>query len=85
MVLFVVNTTGAAASRELDFSAYGSGGQSVKSWLVADRDGELNAANSFADPRRVTSQEAAFQVESSKFIHSFPAYSLTVLEWAEEK
>jgi len=83
VVLFVVNDTLSAATCPLDFSAFGSNGQSVAVWTLTDRQhaGEPDVANSFAEPERVVPVQATFRAHAARFDYPFPPLSLTVLRW----
>ncbi len=83
VVLFVVNDTLAAITCPLDFSAYGSKGQSVAVRTLADRQhaGEPDVANSFAEPERVAPVQATFRAHAPTFDYPFPPLSLTMLRW----
>jgi len=56
VVLFAVNDGLEAISRPLDFSAFGSRGQELEVWTLADRKqaGEPDVTNSFGEPEQIT-------------------------------
>ena len=83
VVLFAVNDTLAAVTCPLDFSAFGSRGQSMAVWTLTDRQhaGEPDVANSFAEPERVSPVQATFRAHAARFDYPFPPLSLTVLGW----
>ena len=53
-------------------------------WTLADRQhaGEPDAANSFADPRRITPVASTVHADGSRLKYDFPALSLVVLQWS---
>ena len=87
VVLFAVNASLKNVTRKLDLSAFGSAGQSVKNWVVADREnaGEPDVANSFADPERVASRPGTYEAQEPRFKYVFPALSITALEWVVQR
>ena len=84
VTLFVVNPSLAPITREIDFSEFGVGGQTLRTWEVSDRDGagEPDITNSFADPERISAREGTLHADAPLFAYSFPPLSLTVLRWA---
>jgi alpha-N-arabinofuranosidase len=83
VTLFAINGTLADVTRPLDLSALGDGGQEAAVWTLADRHkaGELDVANSFADPERVTAVRSTWRAPAARFTYRFPALSLTVIQW----
>ena len=63
MVLFAVNDGLEPISRPLDFSAFGSKGQDLEVWTLADRKqaGEPDVTNSFGEPERISSPQTGDQ------------------------
>jgi alpha-N-arabinofuranosidase len=84
LVLFAVNDTLQDITRPVDLSAFGTRGQRVSVWTLADRDhaGEPDARNGFGDPERIHVKQSTFRAHSPCFEGRFPALSLTVLEWS---
>lgn len=87
VLLFVVNDTLEDIIRPLDLSAFGSQGQEVTVWTLTDREhaGEPDVTNSFGDPERVVPIRSVFHAPAPKFDYRFPALSLTVLKWTDER
>jgi alpha-N-arabinofuranosidase len=83
VIVFAVNATLQPIRRPVDFSAFGTKGQTLRVWTLADRDraGEPDVTNSFSDPERITTVESTFQAASASFVYEFPALSLTALQW----
>ncbi len=83
VVLFAVNDGLEAISRPLDFSAFGSKGQELEVWTLADRKqaGEPDVTNSFGEPERIAPRQSTVTVASSRFVYRFPPLSLSVLKW----
>jgi alpha-N-arabinofuranosidase len=87
VTLFAVNDTLDDIERPVDFSAFGTRGQKVSVWTLADRrhTGEPDVTNSFGEPDRVATVQSAFRARSARFDYRFPALSLTVLRWTVEQ
>ena len=70
-------------TRPLDFSAFGTDGQSLEVWTLADTKhaGEPDVTNNFSDPERVVPTRSTFAAASPRFDYAFPPLSLTVLKW----
>jgi alpha-L-arabinofuranosidase len=83
LMLFAVNDTLEDITRPLDFTAFGSSGQTLSVWTLADRAraGEPDVTNSFDDPERITTVRGGFRADAPRFAYRFPALSLTVLRW----
>ena len=83
VVLFAVNDGLEAISRPLDFSAFGSKGQDLDVWTLADRKqaGEPDVTNSFGEPERIAPRQASITAASPRFVYQFPPLSLSVLKW----
>jgi alpha-N-arabinofuranosidase len=83
VVLFAVNAALKEVRRPLDFSAFGTDGQEVSVWTLADRQGagEPDVTNNFAEPERVSPVRSRFRAPAARFDFRFPALSLTVIEW----
>ncbi len=83
LTLFAVNDTLADITRPLDFTAFGSKGQMLSVWTLADRAraGEPDVTNSFSDPERITTVRGGFRADAPRFAYRFPALSLKVLRW----
>jgi len=83
VTLFAINETSGPITRPLDLSAFETGAHDLDVWTLSDREraGEPDAANSFADPQRVSSIRSNRHVDAATFQYSFPAFSLTVLQW----
>jgi alpha-N-arabinofuranosidase len=83
VTLLAVNDGLTDVTRPVDFSAFGGKAQEVLIWTLADRKraGEPDVANSFADPERVASVPSKLAAPSPRFAYSFPALSLTVMQW----
>ena len=83
ILLFAVNDSLQAVSRPLDFSAFGSKGQELEIWTVADgkQGGEPDVTNSFGEPERVAARQSSLRVASPRFVYRFPPLSLSVLKW----
>ena len=83
VVLFAVNDTRAGITCPLDFSAFGTKGQSIAIWTLTDRQlaGEPDVTNSFAEPERVAPMRTTFRADAARFDYPFPPLSLTVLRW----
>lgn len=81
--LFAVNDGMNSITRPLDLSTFGAGPRDLAIWTLGDREnaGEPDAANSFADPDRVSPVKSTRHVAEGKFDYSFPPLSLTVLQW----
>jgi alpha-N-arabinofuranosidase len=86
VVLFAVNDSTRELQRTIDLSAFGTSGQTLAAWTLADRDraGEPDVTNGFGDPERVTPRTSQFRADSPRFDYRFPALSLTVLKWVTE-
>jgi alpha-N-arabinofuranosidase len=87
VILFAVNDGPDALSRSLDYSAFGNRGQDLTIWTLGDtkQAGELDAANSFGEPERVSPRGSTFRAASPRFVYSFPPWSLSVLRWQVER
>jgi alpha-N-arabinofuranosidase len=83
VALFAVNFTAADVVRPVDFSVFGAGAREIATWTLADqrRAGEADATNSFDEPERISTTATKISVPGPKFEYTFPALSLTVLEW----
>ncbi len=83
VILFAVNDGLEAISRPLDFSAFGSKGDELEVWTLADRKqaGEPDVTNSFGEPARITAVQSTVTVVSPRFVYQFPPLSLSVLKW----
>ena len=83
ITLFAVNSGDRSVSRPLDLSAFGTTGQSVEVWTLADsqRAGEPDVSNGFDHPDRIAPVRSAFHAATPHFTYEFPPYSLTVLWW----
>ncbi len=83
VILFAVNDGLEVISRPLDFSAFGSKGEEVEVWTLADRKqaGEPDATNSFGEAARITASQSTVTVASPRFVYQFPPLSLSVLKW----
>ena len=84
VALFVVNSSLAPITRDVDFSAFAASGSSLRVWEVSDREGagEPDVTNSFADPERIAAREGTFHAETPCVTYTFSPLSLTVLQWA---
>ena len=73
VVLFGVNSGLEAVSRSLDFSAYGSAGQELEVWTLADgkQAGEPDVTNSFDEPECVTARRSRPGVTSAALFTGF--------------
>ena len=82
VVLFAVNDGLEAISRPLDFSAFGSKGQELEVWTLADRKqaGEPDVTNSFGEPERITARQSIVTVASSALRLQVPT---TLIERAQ--
>jgi alpha-L-arabinofuranosidase len=87
VTLFVANLTRESIKKELDLSAFGKTGQTLKLWVVADRDHANDPAvvNSFTDLERICSRPGTYAAPSPRFEYEFPPLSFTVLEWVVQK
>jgi alpha-L-arabinofuranosidase len=83
VALFAVNDTRAEITCPLDFSAFGTKGQRIAVWTLADRQhaGEPDVANSFAEPERVAPVRGTWRAHAARVDYPFPPLSLTVLRW----
>ena len=83
LALFVVNDTTGEIGRTIDLSPFGDiAGQKIAVWTLADRDraGEPDVTNNFEDPQRVVARESSLGAAGTRFDHTFPPLSLTVLK-----
>src|SRR5262249_25115032 len=71
--LCAVNMGAEDITSALDFSAFGTRGQAIKVWTLADREqaGKADVVNSFADPERVISVPSTFHAGSARFEYRF--------------
>jgi alpha-N-arabinofuranosidase len=83
VVLFAVNDGFRDITVPLDLSAFGDQGQEANTWTLTDRKhaGESDVTNTFGDPERIRPIEVKLQGTSARFDYSFPALSLTVIQW----
>src|SRR5207244_11253036 len=83
VTLFAVNAGTSDVTRPLDLTAFGTDGQEVEVWTLADRKkaGEPDVTNGFGEPERVAPVASRFQAASGRFEYRFPALTLTVLRW----
>jgi alpha-L-arabinofuranosidase len=83
VVLFAVNDTLEAITRPFDFSAFGSQGEKLAVWTLADHRhaSEPDVTNSFGEPDRVAPVQTTFRARAPRFDYEFPPLSLTVLRW----
>jgi alpha-N-arabinofuranosidase len=83
VVLFAVNDGLEAISRPLDFSAFGTRGQELDVWTLADRKqaGEPDVTNSFGEPERIAPCRSTVMAVSPRFVYQFPPLSLSALRW----
>jgi WD40 repeat protein/alpha-L-arabinofuranosidase len=83
VILCAVNMGVEDITWTVDFSAFGTQGQEIKVWTLADREqaGKPDATNSFDHPERVVPVASKFRAGSVRFNYRFPGLSLTVMEW----
>lgn len=83
VTFFAVNWTTSAASRTIDFTAFGPAEQDIPVWTLADTRGagEPDVTNSFAEPQRVAPVRRTVRAAAARLSYRFPALSLTVLRW----
>ncbi|MBM3495901.1 MAG: hypothetical protein FJX72_16490 [Armatimonadetes bacterium] len=81
--VFVVNDTPEAISARLDLSELGVRTGRVEATTLTDRDaaGEPDATNSFERPDRIAPVRRTVVASGDELQVTFPALSLTVLEW----
>ncbi len=77
VILKVVNPTGNAAEVDLNLDGVAGVGAATAIVLQGDPDDE----NSIAQPRKVAPTTRTMDVTQSRFRHSFPRYSLSVLRF----
>ncbi len=84
--LFAVNPAAEDIERTVDFAALSRGPLEISVQTLCDRDraGEPDAANSFADPERISTAVSSFHAAGPRFRYRFPALTLTVLHFVTE-
>jgi alpha-N-arabinofuranosidase len=86
LTLFAVNATLNDVTRPLDLSAFADRVPAATVWTLADaqKAGEPDVANSFAEPERVAPVETRLEGGPARFTCRFPALTLTVMQWKLE-
>jgi len=83
LTIFAVNIAPQPITRPLDLSAFALADAPARVWKLADRDhaGEPDATNSFDDPERIRPVRSTLAAHGPTPHVTFPAYSLTVVQW----
>jgi len=81
LILFVVNDTVKPVKADIDLSEFGLHAQKAECWVLADRKkaGEPDAANSFAEPERISPRQSSMNWPQDVQKVQFAPLSLTVL------
>jgi alpha-L-arabinofuranosidase/outer membrane protein assembly factor BamB len=84
VTVFAINPTLSSVTRPMDLSSFGDKGQEATIWTLTDKRhaDEPDVANSFAEPDRIVAVVSKVQAASARFDFSFPALSLTVIQWS---
>ena len=81
--VIVINTRNQPLTKLLDAGALGRIGPTARVGVIADADDarDPEAANSFQRPQRICVRETTRETGEAPFRHTFPAYSVTILQF----